>query len=77
VGVLFCDVKLVDGFHRTLTIWKTKNDMQKFMLSTIHRKATKIVPRIATGSAIGHEADEMRSWDEALSIWRKLAVNYG
>jgi hypothetical protein len=75
-GVLFCEVKSVDGFHHTLTIWNTKKDMRKFVLSPIHRKAMKIFPKIATGSTIGYEADKMPSWDEALSIWRKSAVNY-
>jgi hypothetical protein len=41
-GVLFCEVKSVGGFHHTLTIWKTKKDMRKFVLSPIHRKAMKI-----------------------------------
>ena len=51
-GVLFCEVKSVGGFHHTLTIWKTKKDMRKFVLSPIHRKAMKIFPKIATGSTI-------------------------
>ena len=75
-GILFCEVKSVDGFHHTLTIWKTKKDMRKFVVSPIHRKAMKIFPKIATGSTIGYEADKMPGWDEALSIWRKSAVNY-
>jgi len=50
--------------------------MQKFMLSPIHRKAMKIFAKIAAGSTIGFEADKMPSWDEAFSIWWKLAVNY-
>ena len=75
-GVLFCEVKSVDGFHHTLTVWKTKKDMRKFMLSPIHRKAMKMFPKIATGSTIGYETDKMPRWDEALSIWRKSAVNY-
>ena len=34
-SVLFREVKSVDGFHHTLTIWKTKKDMRKFVLSPI------------------------------------------
>ena len=75
-GVLFCEVKSVGGFHHTLTIWKTKKDMRKFVLSPIHRKAMKIFSKIATGSTNGYEADKMPGWHEALSIWRKSAVNY-
>ena len=75
-GVLFCEVKSVGGFHQTLTIWKTKKDMRKFVLSPIHRKAMKIFPKIATGSTIGYEANKMSGWDEALAIWRQSAVNY-
>ena len=75
-GVIFCEVKSVDGFHHTLTVWETKKDMRKFVLSPIHRKAMKIFPKIATGSTNGYEADKMPSWHEALSIWRKSAVNH-
>ena len=75
-GILFCDVKSVDGFHHTLTVWKTKKGMRKFMLSPIHRKAMKMFPKIATGSTIGYETDKMPRWDEALLMWRQSAVNY-
>ena len=74
--ILFCEVKSVDGFHYTLTAWKTKKDMRKFMLSQVHQKAMKIFPKIATGSTIGYETDKMPTWDEALLMWRKTAVNY-
>ena len=75
-GILFCEVKSVDGFHHTLTAWKTKKDMQKFVLSPVHQKAMKIFPKIATGSTIGYDTDKMPTWDEALLMWRKTAVNY-
>ena len=75
-GILFCEVKSVDGFHHTLTAWKTKKDMRKFGLSPIRRKAMRIFSKIATGSTIGYETDKMPTWDEALLMWRKTAVNY-
>ena len=75
-GVLFCEVKSVDGFHHTLTAWETKKDMKNFVFSPIHRKAMRVFRKIATGSTIRYETDKMPSWDEALEIWRKTAVNY-
>ena len=75
-GVLFCEVKTVDGFHHTLTAWETKKDMKKFASSPIHLKAMKVFPKIATGLTIGYEADEIPSWSEALENWRTQAVNY-
>ena len=75
-GILFCEVKSVDGFHYTLTAWKTKKDLQKFVLSLIHRKAMKTFPKIATGTTTGYEIDKMLAWNEALLMWRKTAVNY-
>ena len=75
-GILFCEVKSVDGFHYTLTAWKTKKYMRKFVLSPVHQKAMKIFPKIATGSTIGYQTDKMPSWREALLMWRKTAVNY-
>ena len=65
-GILFCEVKSVDGFHHTLTAWKTKKDMRKFGLSPIRRKAMKIFPKIATGSTIDYETDKIPTRDEAL-----------
>ena len=44
-GVLFCEVKSVDRFHHTLTVWETKKDMRKFVLSPIYMRAMKIFPR--------------------------------
>jgi len=75
-GVLFCEVKSVDGFHHTLTVWETKKDMRTFMLSPIHRRAMKMFPKIATGSTIGYETDKVPRWEEALLIWRQSVVNY-
>jgi hypothetical protein len=75
-GVLFCEVKTVDGFHHTLTAWETKKDMKQFVSSPLHLKAMKVFPKIATGSTIGFEADEIPSWNEALEVWRTQAVNY-
>ena len=75
-GVLFCEVKSVDGFHRASTVWETTKDMRKFMLPPIHRKAMKIFSKIAKGSTNGYEADKMPGWHKALSTWRKSAVNY-
>ena len=76
VGILFCEVKSVDGFHHTLAAWKTKTDMRKFVLSQVHQKEMKIFPKIATGSTIGYETDKMPTWDEALLLRWKTAVNY-
>jgi len=75
-GVLFCEVKTVDGFHHTLTAWETKKDMKQFVSSPVHLKAMKVFPQIATGSTIGFEADEIPSWNQALEVWRTQAVNY-
>jgi len=69
-------VKLVDGFHHTLTVWETKKDMRKFVLSPIHMRAMKIFLKITTGSTICYKTDKMPSWGETLSIWQKSAVNY-
>ena len=65
-GILFCEVKSVDGFHHTLTAWKTKKDMRKFGLSPIRRKAMRIFSKIATGSTIDYQTDKMPTWDQAL-----------
>ena len=75
-GVLFCEVKSVDRFHHTLTVWETKKDMRKFVLSPIHMRAMKIFLKITTGSTICYKTDKMPSWGETLSIWQKSAVNY-
>ena len=75
-GILFCEVKSVDEFHQTFTACKTKKDMQKFVLSSVHRKAMNIFLKIATGSTISYKTDKMPVSGEALFVWRKTAVNY-
>jgi hypothetical protein len=50
--------------------------MKQFVSSPLHLKAMKVFPKIATGSTIGFEADEIPSWNEALEVWRTQAVNY-
>ena len=75
-GILFCEFKSVDGFHYTLTAWKIKKYIRKFVLSPAHQKAMKIFPKIATGSTIGYETDKMPNLGEALLMWRKTAVNH-
>ena len=61
-GVLFCEVKWVDRFHHKLTVWETKKDMRKFVLSPTLMRAMKIFVKVATGSTIGYKTYKMPSW---------------
>jgi hypothetical protein len=47
---------------------ENKKGYEEICVVTIHRKAMKISPKIATGSTIGYETDKMPSWDEALDM---------
>jgi hypothetical protein len=69
-GALFVDVKTVDAYHHTLTVWENKKAMLAFMTSGAHKNAMKNFKSIATGRVYGFEAEVVPSWEAALAkLW--------
>lgn len=56
-------------FFWTLTVWESKEDMQKYMRSDRHLAAMKRAPVIASSvDSYGYEAEVIPSWNEAMEL---------
>jgi hypothetical protein len=55
---------------------ENKKGYAKICLVTDLHESNEDFSKTATGSTIGYETDKMPSWDEALLMWWKSAVNY-
>jgi hypothetical protein len=75
-GNLFCEVKSANGYQHTITAWKNRNFMMKYLMCKPHAKAMKNFRSIATGSTYGYESDQIPSWNEALELWQKNYKEY-
>ncbi len=75
-GILFSEVRRVNGVEHTLTIWENKNRMLEYRNSGAHLRAIKHFRKIATGRTYGFESKIQPSWDEALSLWQHHAKEY-
>ncbi len=70
-GNLFCEAKKKDSYYHTITAWKNRGIMMKFLTGKAHSKAMKNFSLIGTGSTYGYERDPIPSWEEAIEIWKK------
>lgn len=68
-GLLFLELKTIDRFHHTFTIWENKEAMQAYLKSGSHLKAMKVFRKIATGKVLGYEANSAPTWEDALRLW--------
>ena len=75
-GIVFCEVKKIQGFQCTLTGWESKDLMLDFMRSGNHLKAMKVFPKIASGKVYGFESDTIPSWEEAFERLNKDGRSY-
>ena len=70
-GNLFCDSKKIGSYYHTITAWKYRDMMMKYLTGKAHSKAMKNFSLIGTGSTYGYEGDQIPSWEEAIKIWKK------
>ena len=70
-GNLFCVAKKIDSYYHTITAWKNRDMMMKYLTGKAHSKAMKNFSLIGTGSTYGYERDLIPSWEEAIEIWKK------
>ena len=80
VGNISADGNYVNGVHHTLSVWKDRKSMTKFMASGAHAKAMKVEPIIAipdTTKTYGYESETIPTWDEAIAIWTQHAQAHG
>lgn len=59
-------------YHRTLTVWKDKESMMKFVRSDVHAKAMKATPKLSKNVKVVHyESDEIPTWEQAIKRLEK------
>ena len=68
-GNIFCEQKKIGKYHHTLTAWKSREVMMKYIKSIFHLKAMRNFQSIGTGSTFGFECSTIPSWNEAVKIW--------
>ncbi|CAJ1948367.1 unnamed protein product [Cylindrotheca closterium] len=80
-GNLFTETTYIDGILHTLTAWKDKQSMRKYMLSGAHAKALKVSREIGEYSygtkTYGYEAETIPNWKEARQIWEEKGTLHG
>lgn len=72
-GNLFCEVKRIEGYQCTLTVWENREIMLTFMRNGNHKIAMKHFHKIASGKTYGFESETIPTWPEAFA----LLHNYG
>lgn len=75
-GVLFVDVKMIEGVQHTLTAWESREHMQKFIYQGPHRLAIRAFKKLATGKTLGYVGTELPTWAEVHERWEKDGVSY-
>ncbi|MFM6951842.1 MAG: hypothetical protein ACKOXR_01705 [Bacteroidota bacterium] len=75
-GILFSQVKRIQGYQCTLTAWESRDQMLVFMRSGVHLKAMKSFHKIATGKTYGYESEVIPSWTEAFEALSNNGKNY-
>lgn len=80
-GNLFSDTKYIDGVLHTITAWKDKQSMRKYMISGAHAKAVKAGRSMGEYSygtkTYGYESDTIPTWKEARKLWEEKGTLHG
>ena len=69
-----------NGIQHTLTVWKDRKSMTKYMVSGAHAQAMKVADAISLpgGTKVyGYESDTIPTWDEALALWAEHGTRHG
>lgn len=75
-GLLFAQVKRIDGVEHTLTAWESRDAMKAYVSSGPHLQAMKAFRKIATGKTLGFETSRLPSWEEARKLWEERGQEY-
>jgi len=80
-GNVFSEQCYINGVLHTLSAWKDKKSMRKFMMSGAHAKAMKITREVGELSygtkTYGYESDTIPSWEEAIKLWEDKGTLHG
>ncbi len=69
-GCLSAEARTINGIHHTRSAWKSREEMQTYLIAGSHLKAMKAFRKIATGKTYGFETKEMPEWRDVHQIWR-------
>ncbi len=75
-GCLKADVCEIGGVQHTLTVWESRAAAMAYVRSPAHAKAMRVFPKIATGWAVGFEAETAPTWEDARRIWENSGIEY-
>ena len=75
-GILFVEVRTINGVQHTLTAWESKKHMQNYIYSGHHAKAIKVFRKIASGKTFGFETTHLPSWEEVQKLYEEKALSY-
>jgi hypothetical protein len=79
-GNVSADGNYVNGVLHTLSVWKDRKSMTRFMASGAHARAMKISDEISLPGntyVYGYETDTIPNWEDALAIWRENKIVHG
>jgi hypothetical protein len=68
------------GVHHTLSIWKDRKSMARYMASGAHAQAMKMANALSATNGIqvyGYESDTIPSWEQALDLWKERGMRHG
>ena len=75
-GLLFLEVRTLNGIQHTLTAWESKKHIQAFVYSGSHAKAIKVFRKIASGKTFGYETSQLPTWEEVCQLWEEKGKVY-
>jgi hypothetical protein len=73
-GNLLTEARTIDGVHHTLTVWRDRAFMVRYIRTGPHLEAMRVFPKIATGKVLGFSTDAPPDWPEARRLWEKRAL---
>ncbi|MEO0329024.1 MAG: hypothetical protein AAF217_10560 [Pseudomonadota bacterium] len=70
-GNISATSRQINGVHHTLSVWRDREAMRKYLVARTHLKAMKLFPKIATGKTIGFQSHSIPDWSEVHAIWQE------
>lgn len=68
-GLIHLDVRRIDGWHHTLTVWEDEQSMRQYLRAGAHLASMRAFSRIATGKVLGFASAGVPDWSEAHGRW--------
>ena len=79
-GNISANGNYMNGVHHTLSVWKDRQSMSRFMASGAHAKAMQISDEVSNPGSTkvyGYETDVIPTWQEAIALWDEHGKRHG